>query len=359
MIKQPLALFINLLLFTVLGSCKPAPQLPVFRADHKYFQYTGRVDFSDPQKPKFWSPGIYITARFKGPDCDLLINDEALGDYSLNYIEVIIDNKPPVRLQTKGKINTINIASGLSNTAHTVVICKDTESGVGYLEFLGLRCAELLPPPARPVRSVEYIGDSITSGTGSDVSVIACGAGHWYDQHNAYQSYGARTSRALSAQWQLTAVAGIGLIHSCCDMGITMPQVFDKMNLRANQGAYQFKSYQPDVVTMCLGQNDGVQDSAQFCGAYVKFIKDVRSKYPKADIVCLTSPMAADAKFLAMLKRYLTGVVAAVNAGGDAKVSKFFFSRSFNSGCDHHPDITEHALIARELTAYIKKLKSW
>ena len=67
----------------------------------------------------------------------------------------------------------------------------------------------------------------------------------------------------------------------------------------------------------------------------------------------------ADAKLTSVLQRYLTGIVAAATQNGDKKVSKFFFSRSFNSGCDNHPDINEHALIAQELTAYIKDLKGW
>jgi len=44
---------------------------------------------------------------------------------------------------------------------------------------------------------------------------------------------------------------------------------------------------------------------------------------------------------------------------GDKQVSKFFFSRSYNSGCDSHPNLAEHQLIANELTAYLKNLMQW
>ena len=67
----------------------------------------------------------------------------------------------------------------------------------------------------------------------------------------------------------------------------------------------------------------------------------------------------ANAQLTAVLQRYLTGIVQFVNNRGDNKVSKFFFSKSFNSGCDNHPDSNEHEIIARELTAYLKKLKGW
>ncbi|MBD1395223.1 SGNH/GDSL hydrolase family protein [Mucilaginibacter glaciei] len=334
-----------------------AKDMPVlYKADNPNFKYVGRVDFANPQLPKFWSPGVYIVASFKGTSCELLINDEELYGKTHNYIEVVIDGKAS-RIQTTGKTNAITIANNLPDAKHTVLICKDTESGMGYLQFVGLKCAQLLPPAPLPKRKIEYIGDSITAAQGIDESVIPCGKGQWYDQHNAYEGYAARTSRALNAQWQVTAVAGIGLIHSCCNMDILMPQVYDKTSLRQDSVPYNF-NYQPDVVTICLGQNDGKQDSTSFCSAYVKLISTIRSKYPQADVVCLTSPMA-DASLTKTLKSYLTGIVQAANAAGYKNVSKYFFSRSYNSGCSSHPDMKEHALIAQELTGYIRQLKHW
>lgn len=77
-------------------------------------------------------------------------------------------------------------------------------------------------------------------------------------------SYGPVTARMLDAQWMLSSVSGIGLMHSCCDMDIVMPDVYDKLNMRENKYRWNFAHYQPDVVTVALGQNDGIQDSAAF-----------------------------------------------------------------------------------------------
>jgi lysophospholipase L1-like esterase len=345
-----------ILAFGTPASGKALPVVKIFTADDQHFVYTGRVDFTDPQKPKFWSPGVYITTRFKGPTCELLINDEEMYGKTHNYIEVVIDGKAS-RIQTTGKANSIRIAKGLSNGIHSLLICKDTESGMGYLQFIGLKCEKLLMPN-QPKRMIEYIGDSITAGAGVDASAVPCGKGQWYDQHNAYLTYGARTSRTLNAKWQLTAVAGIGLVHSCCDMNILLPQVYDKVYLRNDSIRYNFKQYQPDVVTICIGQNDGPQDSVKFCSEYVRLIDTIRSKYANASIVCLSSPMA-NQQLTKVLHRYLTAIVQTVNKQGDGKVSQFFFSRSFNSGCDNHPNADEHAIIAQELIAYIKILKGW
>jgi hypothetical protein len=138
-----------------------------------------------------------------------------------------------------------------------------------------------------------------------------------------------------------------------------MPQVIDKINLNNNAQSmpWDFNRYQPDAVTICLGQNDGIQDSTAFCSAYVNFIGAIRNHYPAARIVCLTSPMA-DKALVKTLKNYLTGVVNYVNKK-DNKVHLFFFSKSFNNGCDRHPDMSEHQLIANELTAYLASLFNW
>ena len=349
------------LLFCVTAFSRPvkeADELQLFPANHPYFQYVGRIDFSNAQLPRFWMPGVYITAKFTGTSCTVLLNDEMLYGNFHNYIEIVIDNNKPVRMRLSGKQNEIEAATGLPAGNHIIVICKNTEAGIGYLEFAGLKCKNLKRLPAKPSHTIEFIGNSITCGTGSDQSEIPCGKGVWQDQHNAYLSYGAVTARTLHAQYHLSAVSGIGLMHSCCNLNIIMPQVFDKINMRNDSIAWNFMQYIPDLVTICLGQNDGAQDSSHFCDNYLAFIKQIRNNYPKATIVCLTSPMADD-KLVVIMKKYLTAIVNKSNEAGDKQVYPFFFSKRYYHGCDTHPDLEEHGQIAGELTACIKKIKHW
>ena len=356
-------LLCSLVLSTIIFGCANAPKEdPVskgilFQADNPLFQYVGRIDFSDAKKPRFWSPGVYIKAMFKGTSCTLLINDQELWSKNHNYLEIVIDDKP-VRLQTKGKINEIEIADNLANTTHTLIISKNTESNIGYLEFIGLRCEALLPLPAKPERKMEFIGNSITCGTGSDQSEIPCGKGVWHDQHNAWLSYGAITARGLNAQYHLSSVSGVGLMHSCCNMDIIMPPVFDKIEMRGDSIVWDFKKYQPDAVTICLGQNDGIQDFDLFCNNYSNFIRQLRGYYPNAMFVCLTSPMA-DAVLAEFMKKSLTAIVKKANAAGDKKVTSYFFSKQYHNGCDGHPDLADHREIAAELSTFVKKTMNW
>jgi len=331
--------------------------LNFFAADNSNIQYTGRIDFTNPKLPRFWQPGVYIQTKFLGPDCYIIVKDEELWGNKHNYLEVVVDGRP-VRLQTKSKQDTIAVARGLTAGIHTLLICKNTEANIGYLELVGIQCKRLLQPAAKPLRKIEFIGNSITCGTGADQSAIPCGKGIWEDQHNAYLSYGAITARTLKAQYHLSSVSGIGLMHSCCNMDIIMPPVFDKISMRNNDLSWNFNNYQPDVVTICLGQNDGIQDSASFCENYISFIEQLRSHYPKAMLLCLTSPMA-DASLAAFMKKTLTAVVKQMKSNGDNKVTSYFFSKQFHHGCDYHPDLAEHKQMAKELAGFIKSKMKW
>jgi hypothetical protein len=353
-------LFLLAALTTVTGFGQPRrPEEQFFDADNPMIEYMGRVDFANPKAPRFWNPGVVVRFRFGGAQCRVVLHDEVPNDKVHNSVIIIVGGQPGVyRVRLAGQADTITIlGNGKApdpHGNHLVTICKATE-GIGWMEFEGVYTDALLPAPELPGRKIEFIGNSITCGFGNDNSSIPCGQGEWFDQSNAWLSYGPLTARVLKAQWQLTAVSGIGLIHSCCDMTITMPQVFDRMDPRGNQGEWDFSRYQPDVVTVCLGQNDGVQDSAAFCGAYVTFVHHLRKVYPQARIVLLTSPMG-NAKLTAVLMRYINAVVG---AAGDAQLSDFFFSKQWTHGCAGHPDLKDDQEISNELTAYLRQLMGW
>lgn len=351
---------ILLILFSICSWVSAKEKGIFYAANDSRIQYIGRVDFSNPLKPKMWASGAYIIVKFSGTFCDLAINDEVIYGSVHNYLEIKVDNQTPYRIQLKNKENKISLSKNLTKGNHTIIICKNTEFENGYIEIVGFNCEKLLTPPVKQKRKIEFIGDSITCGFGSDESEVKCGAreGQWYDQHNAYLAYGPTTARNLNAQYHLSSVSGIGLIHSCCDKKILMPQVFDKINMAKNELRWDFTKYQPDVVTICLGQNDGVQDSTKFCSAYVQFAKTLRSYYPKAKLIFLTSPMA-DKTLKEALMKYIISVKVTLNAEDEKNVGSYFFTKQSNKGCGSHPSLQEQKAIAMELTTYLKKEMRW
>ena len=358
MINRSLFIFSCMLMAQqLMAQNETTKHLSFFAANHPAIQYTGRIDFSNPKLPRFWQPGVYIETRFTGTVCELIVQDEVLWGKSHNYIEIIVDGKA-VRLQTNSKRDTIQVAKNLTEGTHTLIICKNTEANIGYMELVGLRCKQLLKPISKPSRKIECIGNSITCGTGSDISEIPCGKGVWQDQHNAWLSYGAITARSLKAQFHLSSVSGIGLMHSCCNMNVIMPQVFDKISMRNDTIAWNFNNYIPDVVTVCLGQNDGIQDSIKFTDNYIAFLQRLRTYYPKATLICISSPMADEALRMFM-KNTLTAVAQKMKKEGDKNIFTYIFSKQYHNGCDSHPDIAEHQEIASLLTAEIRRIKKW
>lgn len=345
-------------LFTC-GKALAAPKYKLYTADNKYLQYTGRIDFSDPLKPRFWSAGVYVKMRFKGTMAEVIINDQVLYGNSHNYIDITIDDQKPYRIQTTDITDNLKIGGNLDDKPHTVTICKDTEAGVGYLEFVGIKCEKLLQLPPRPKLKMEFIGTSITCGADMDRSIYPCNFGEWYGHHNANLSYGALTARALDADFMITAISGIGLSNSCCNIPI-MPEAYDKINTRTDSIKWNFSTYQADIVSICLGESDGAaaQDSAKFCGDYVDFISLVRRYYPKADIFCVNIP-TSDVRMNAAFKRYMVGIADHMKAHGDNKVYPVSVSKVYTSGCNNHPDVIDHQMIASELTDQIRMVKKF
>lgn len=329
----------------------------LIQPDNPNIVYTGRIDFTNPKSPRFWNSGVYITFKFTGGTCEVVLTDQVLnGDYH-NYIEIIVDGEAPRRQQLRAKTNRIQVARDLAGDVHSVVIVKNSDAGAGYMELVGIRAKALTTVNYMPQRKIEFIGNSITTGSGIDSSEFACDSAKWFDQDNAFFAYGPVTARTLNAQWHLTATAGIGLMRSH-ELNVTMPQVYDKINMRGNAVPWDAKNYQADVVTINLGENDGVQDSTTFCNKYLELLQIVRFYQPNAKIVLLNSPMA-EAVLNSKLRNYINSVVTSATRKGDKNISRYFFTKSYTGGCSGHPSWDEQQAIAAELTGYIRTLMKW
>lgn len=329
-----------------------------YAANHPQIRITGRVSTEQPQRPRFWAPGVYIELSFRGDSCTVLLGDEMKWGTNHNSVEIQVDNEPSYKVWLTGKDNVLHIAANKKQRRHKLTITKNTEADMGYLELRDVRCNKLLPLPIAPTRRIEFFGNSITCGTGMDTQDAPCNTGQWYDQHRASKAYGPLTAQKLNAQWQLSSVSGIGLIHSCCNKTTVMPQVYNKINMTDNALPWSFSRYQPDVVTICLGQNDGIQDSVAFTNAYIQLLQQMQQHYPKATFILLNSPMA-HAELNAVLQRYILAVVQQSRQQGISRITHYFYSQRYASGCDSHPTMAEHAQMAEELSAFIAQTMDW
>lgn len=345
-----------------------AAQLSLYSPNNPKIRYTGRIDFSDPKKPRLSGAGCYFQLNFQGSACELLLQDENLwGNH--NYMVAVIDGKYQGRIRLDKDQTNYPIAKDLQDTVHSLFVCKATEAQIGYVDFLGISCGEILPPGEQPVRKIEFIGNSITCGMGLELSDLPCDSGAWYDQHNAYLAYGPLVARELDADWRLSSVSGIGMTRNWNSDGPTMPDVYQHIFLDTSSALWDAKTYSPDLVSICLGTNDfsdgdgtyqrALLDSAKFISDYIGFVKFIRSRYPKAQICFLTSPVFSEEKD-ARLKRYLSTIMARMQkVKKDEKIHLFDFSGHYHKGCTGHPNREEHEMMAKELLPFYKKVMAW
>lgn len=150
--------------------------------------------------------------------------------------------------------------------------------------------------------------------------------------------------------------------------GPSMPQVYEKTDFKLNSSnKWDFKTYSPKIVSIALGTNDislGDKinprkpfDEVLYISNYVNFIRLIKSKYPKAQIVLLSSPMVKNAAG-ELLKKCLQSIKtkADIAFGSYKPVQLFFFDPIEIHGCSGHPSVEDHSHIAQQLIPFFKKL---
>ena len=325
----------------------------------------GRTAISNNQL-ELISSAVHFGFSFEGSECEISTSiPEWMNHNYLQYeldgvyqkrIRISKDQKEPIRLAAPG------------NGKHTVWIYKATEATTGpvFIEKISGKNIRSIPNSNAPL--IEFIGNSITCGAAADASDVACGTGVYHDQHNAYYAYGPRVARMLNTNFVLSSVSGIGIYRTWNREEPSMPQVYDKANFQVGSSRiWDFTKYSPQIVSIALGRNDLSQgdgknqrpafDSVKFVDAYIDFVQFVKSKYPKAQIVFLNSPMVAGDRNI-LLQNCLTAIKEKIDSlhSSDKPVALFFFNSMKARGCTGHPSVEDHAILANELFPFFKNL---
>ena len=332
----------------------------------KALQPVGRFQFTSAGQLELISSAVHFGFTFEGKECQIFA---ALpGGQGHSYLQYELDGTYQQRLRVAGNSAAPLTIAAPTAGRHTVWLYKATEASTGPLNIEKITGAELkaLPAPTGPL--IEFIGNSITCGAAADPSEVPCGTGEYHDQHNAYQAYGPRVARALQVNYLLSSVSGIGAYRTWSQSGPTMPQVYEKVDFRVdNPKLWDFTKYAPAVVSIALGTNDLSNgdgktprlpfDSATFVNNYALFVRLVKGKYPRARIALLSSPMVSGQN-RAKLQNCLAAIKTATDASYPAAppVALFFFEPMQPHGCGGHPDVADHAVMAKALEPFFRKL---
>jgi hypothetical protein len=312
------------------------------------------------------SSAVHFGFRFTGTTCSVFASIPNPSAH--NYLQYTVDGVYQKRIRISGNGEQQLIIGGLGKGAHTLWIYKATEAQTGpiYIEKIYGPGIIALKNQVQPL--IEFVGNSITCGAAADPSEIPCGSGEYHDQHNAYNAYGPRVARALNINFMLSSVSGIGIYRNWNTDGPTMPQVYEKADFEINSTRnWNFKTYNPAIVSIALGTNDFSDgdhvharlpfDSARFVDNYIRFVQLLKSKYPKARIALLSSPMLNGGKKI-LLQHCLSAVKHKTDRHypNDKPVALFFFKPMQARGCGGHPNVEDHAILAEELRPFFRQL---
>lgn len=333
-------------------------------ADAPELQYSGRIDFRDPQAPLLSWPGSSVKANFTGTSLGLVLDDQ----HGNNYYNVILDgnDRHPYVLEAKKGQHRYRVGYALAPGNHSLEIVKRTEGAAGATAFKGLELSdggELLPPPERPGRRMEIYGDSITCGMGNE------GADNGRDdlasEKNNYWAYGSVAARQLDAELHTICKSGIGIMVSW--FPFTMPQYYNQLSaVGDNDSRWDFERWTPDVVVVNLFQNDSwlidrekrldpIPSDKERIQAYVDFIRSIRTEYPDAQIICALGSMDATAND--KWPNYIRAAVKRMRSEfDDEKLDTIFFEYT---GYGQHPRIAQHVDNGEKLAAFIRKKMDW
>lgn len=346
------------------GTKSFADSKEIVPANHKFIEYTGRIDFSNELAPKFSYSGVSIRANFTGTCISAILRD----DQGQNFYNVIIDGKVRAVIQVETGEKTYVLAENLTDSIHEVELFKRTELSFGKTQFLGFILETgntLVPISNRRTKLIEFIGNSITCGYGNEGTESD---DFLNSNENHYMTYAAITARNFNARHIAVSRSGIGMYRNYngpsegntdCMYNL-YPRIF---MYDENSPLYDF-SEQPDLVCINLGTNDFSTtggDSALFTNNYLKMIELLQTQYDNPDIVCLLGPMISGNTLL-RVRRILKTIVGLANDKNKGRVCFFEMSAQTGDlgiGVHHHPTVAQHQKNAKELSAFIAKLKGW
>lgn len=332
-------------------------------------QYIGRFDFTDAANPRTSWPGARIIARFSGTGVSASVSSAAGSEgTSATWMNVFVDGVAKPKVLVDGPNVPVVLATGLAAGTHTIEIEKRTEASWGTLTFHGFTFeagGQLLPPPARAARRIEFLAESTIDGFGVDGDVnTTCMGGAPPEFDDARKSMAFYVMKALSAEHHLVAQSGKGIVQNN-DPGDTthFPAMYGRTLAEDAASTWSFASWTPDVVVISLGGADyggGSTTPAGFQAAYDALVTSIRARHPNAHIFMTVWSQIKDTT-----RTTMKGVLDSIKAAhpGDAKLHVFQFAEATyptdETGCYEHANDAHHQETAAELVPAIKTATGW
>jgi lysophospholipase L1-like esterase len=329
------------------------------RADNSNVRYTGRVLKVDDGSVSFDWSGSYLEIKFTGGFLAIRVSDTRK-----NYYNLFVNGRQEGVITTFGKDSVIVLAADAGRRENVIKLQKRSEGEQGMTTIHSLVLSsrgEVLPYNPGRDRHIEFIGNSITAGFGTegkskDEMFLA-------STENCNLAFGAILSRYFNTDYTFIAHSGWGAARNYGDsLPVSRISMKDKMLQTFDMDPGQmwnFTSYKPDIVVINLGSNDFSTrphpNKDQFTSAYMQIISQLRAKYGDTPILCVAPARRG------MAFEYIQEMVA------NSKDPNLHFTAYhygiYNSDSDlgsvGHPNYEGQKKIAMALIPYISTITGW
>ena len=279
-----------------------SPKLSVYNAEKENVKLLGRSYYEDGVRYLSHS-GSGVEFICRGEYALINIIDDSEGRYFNNHKarfaiykngEIVVDE-----IVTENE-KVYNISLDGYDTDSVIKIIKLSEAqysamGIGEIAVYGK--SEIVPTEAKPLK-IEFIGDSITCGYGTD-EVSNTGYFSTFTE-NFTKTYAYLTAEKLNADYSAVCFSGFGVYSGYTSNGVrnahdVVPSHYEQSCFLygGRETVWDFTEFQSDIIIINLGVNDAsycassLSGRQEFTRRYTEFIKQVRMCNPYAYIMCV------------------------------------------------------------------------
>lgn len=332
-----------------------------FPASAAEIRYTGRT-LTDGDSVSFDWSGSLMECRFTGRSLALRISDTRK-----NYYNLTVDGRNAGIVTVTGRDTLITLVSNLSRGEHSLRLQKRTEAEQGRTTIHAVQLdtkARLLPAAAVPGRHIEFIGNSLTCGYGTEG--LSANEPFKAEAENCDKSFACIIARYFDAGYNLVSHSGQGVARNYGDKNTTSPVTMADRICRtfdtSESPVWNFADspYRPDLVVINLGTNDFSTlphpTREEFRAAYLRILTTLREAYGDTTPILCVAPRVEEPAFTYIREicndaPYPNLAFAAILPG--------YCNNDSDLGSSAHPNYAGQRKMAMLLIPYVSTLTGW
>lgn len=350
-----------LILLALCANPLSAREYASYPAASPEIRYTGRTAVSDEGVSFDWS-GCTMECRFTGRTLAIRVSDTRK-----NYYNLTVDGRDARVVVVTGRDTLITLAANLPRGEHLLRMQKRTEAEQGCTTIHAVlldKEGRLLPAPAAPQRHIEFIGNSLTCGYGTEG--LSPDEPFKAETENCDKSFSCIIARYFGADYTLISHSGQGAARNYGDKNstsrLTMVQRIGRTFDQREAPAWDFARapFRPDLVVINLGTNDFSTlphpSREEFRAAYLQILATLREAYGDLTPILCVAPRVEEPAFAYIREICLEAPYPNL---GFAAVLPGYCNNDSDLGSSAHPNYAGQRKMAMLLIPYVSTLTGW